>query len=302
MAGTNSKLRKAKEDKDDEFYTLYDDVKLELENYKTQLEGKIIYCPCDDYRESNFVKYLKDNFANLGLKKLISTNYDLGDGAWKYEYDGANEVIEKLQGNGNYRSSESSALRDSSDIIITNPPFSLWRDFYAWLKEKDKKFLILGHAVSIGNAFLVSDAFNKKIWTGYTKLNNSMPFLYGPKKEIKTVNCSWYTNLDVSRGPSLEFTKDYYADPSHYERYDDYDAINVDSLRDIPYNYYGNMGVPVGILCFWPFDSDKFELLDAQKYKTNRVKPLPSQYNPSLHHAHISGKKKFMRIMIKLKK
>ena len=129
----NSNLNKAKAAKNDEFYTRYEDIEKEVINYTDHLKGKIIYCPCDDYRWSNFVKYFKDNFNKLELKGLVATNYDIGKGAWKYEYDGSTENIQRLEGDGDFRSEECTKIKDSCDIVITNPPFSLFRDFIKWL-------------------------------------------------------------------------------------------------------------------------------------------------------------------------
>lgn len=129
----NSNLHAAKRAKNDEFFTRYEDVEKEVSNYKDQLKGQIIYCPCDDYRLSNFVKFFVDHFKEYGLKKLISTNYDIGEGSFKYVYDGNTESIEELSGNGDFRSEECTKIKNECDIVITNPPFSLFRDFVYWL-------------------------------------------------------------------------------------------------------------------------------------------------------------------------
>lgn len=129
--GNNQHLHNAKRAKNDEFYTRYEDIEKELSHYTDQLQGKIVYCPCDDFRWSNFVKYFKDNFQRLGLRELIATNYDIGDGAYEYYYNGESEVSFKVSGTGSYR--EHNDLRDKCDIVITNPPFSLFRDFIKWL-------------------------------------------------------------------------------------------------------------------------------------------------------------------------
>lgn len=130
----NACLHKAKKAKNDEFYTRYEDIEKEMVHYTEHLKGKVIYCPCDDYRWSNFVKYFKDNFERYGLKKLIATNYDIGDGAWKYTYDGVTETADRMEGNGDFRSDESTKIMQECDIVITNPPFSLFREFVKWLE------------------------------------------------------------------------------------------------------------------------------------------------------------------------
>lgn len=132
----NKNLHSAKKAKNDEFYTQLEDIEKELACYDVEnFKGQVIYCPCDDYRFSNFVKCFKNNFEYLGLKKLIATNYDIGDGAWKYEYDGENETISKLEGNGDFMSEECTKIKEECDVVITNPPFSLFRQFIKWLYD-----------------------------------------------------------------------------------------------------------------------------------------------------------------------
>lgn len=130
---SNTHLHKAKKAKADEFYTRYTDIEKEVSHYRDQLEGKWVYSPCDDYRWSNFPKYFKDNFHHYGLKRYTCTNYDLGDGAYRYDYDGETETITPLQGNGDFRSEECTQIMKDCDIVITNPPFSLFRAFIKWL-------------------------------------------------------------------------------------------------------------------------------------------------------------------------
>ena len=136
----NKNLIEAKKAKNDEFYTRYEDIEKEVIHYKDQLEGRIVYCPCDDYRWSNFPKYFKDHFQEYKLKRLICTNYDIGDGAYRYDFDGVNEVVEELKGNGDFRSEECTRIKDLPGVVvITNPPFSLFRAFIAWLREDENK-------------------------------------------------------------------------------------------------------------------------------------------------------------------
>lgn len=136
--GKNKNLLEAKQAKNDEFYTRLEDIAKEVVHYKDKLEGRVVYCCCDDYRWSNFVKYFKEHFQEYKLKKLIATNYNIGDGAYKYEYDGVNETVTKLQGNGDFRSDECTKIKDSEGVIvITNPPFSLFREFINWLREDE---------------------------------------------------------------------------------------------------------------------------------------------------------------------
>ena len=137
MRNNNSNLHAAKRAKNDEYYTRYEDIEKELNHYKEQFEDKWVYCPCDDYRYSNFVKYFKDNFQELKLKHFTATNYDIGKGAYRYDYDGAGEIIITLEGNGDFRSDECTKIKNECDIICTNPPFSLARQFFAWMKGEE---------------------------------------------------------------------------------------------------------------------------------------------------------------------
>lgn len=140
----NSSLNKAKAAKNDEFYTRYEDIEKELVHYGEYLKGKWVYSPCDDYRWSEFKNYFVTNFSELGLRRYTCTNYDIGDGAWRYDYDGSGETITRLDGNGDFRSEECTKIKDECDVVITNSPFSLFRDFIYWLdggtfKNKDGK-------------------------------------------------------------------------------------------------------------------------------------------------------------------
>ena len=132
MGRSNACLQRAKREKNDEFYTRYEDIEKEIKNY--DLKGMRVYCPCDDYRWSNFVKYFKDNYEKLGITGLVATNYDIGDGAWKYTYDGSTETVARLEGNGDFNSEECTKIKDEEcDIVVTNPPFSLFREFFKGL-------------------------------------------------------------------------------------------------------------------------------------------------------------------------
>ena len=139
MPGNNSNLLKAKKAKNDEFYTRLTDIEKEVIHYWPKLKGRIVYCCCDDYRWSNFTKYFKDHFKEIGLKRLIATNYNIGDGAYRYDFDGVNEVVEKLKGNGDFRSEECTRIKDMPGVVvISNPPFSLMAQFIDWLREDER--------------------------------------------------------------------------------------------------------------------------------------------------------------------
>ena len=138
MPGNNRNLLKAKQAKNDEFYSRYEDIEKEVIHYWPKLKGRIVYCPFDDYRWSNFVKYFKDHFQEIGLKRLIATNYDIGDGAFRYDYDGEKETVERLKFNGDFRSEECTKIKDMEGVVvISNPPFSLFREVIDWLREDE---------------------------------------------------------------------------------------------------------------------------------------------------------------------
>lgn len=130
---SNANLHNAKRAKNDEFMTMLEDIEKEMVHYVEHFKDKWIYSPCDDYRMSNFVKYFKDNFKEFGLRHYTATCYDIGNGAWRYDYDGEKETITALEGDGDFRSDECTKIKDNCDIIITNPPFSKWRDFIKWM-------------------------------------------------------------------------------------------------------------------------------------------------------------------------
>lgn len=130
----NTNLHNAKRARCDEFYTMYEDIENEVQYYTDKLANQWVYCPFDDYRFSNFVKYFKDNFNTLQLKHLTATNYDIGDGAYRYDYDGKEEIITELEGNGDFMSDECTKIKDECDIVISNPPFSRFRDVIKWLQ------------------------------------------------------------------------------------------------------------------------------------------------------------------------
>lgn len=226
----NTNLTNAKKAKNDYFFTLLKDVEKEVSQY--DLKGKVIYCNCDDYRYSNFVKYFNDNFEKLEIKKLIATNYDMGEGAFVYEYDGVNELVQELNGNGDFRSPECITYLQESDVVITNPPFSLFREYIKQLMDYNKKFLVIGNS----NAFTYKEIFplikEGKIRTG----KNYVKEFKQPDGTFKKFgNICWFTNLETHKADNpIELVEKY--DPKKHLPYDNYCAINVDKVVDIPYD------------------------------------------------------------------
>lgn len=285
----NKNLHKAKDSKKDEFYTQLADIERELKHYKKHFKNKVVYCNCDDPRISNFFHYFSYNFEKIGLKKLITTcyknqNIDLfskndSEKAIYLEYEGdkngnyipdLNEIdIKHLNGDGDFRSKESIELLKEADIVVTNPPFSLFREYVAQLIEYDKKFIIVGHQNAISYREIFKLIKENKLWLGYGFKGGAAHFINkhyedyaaaGDHKEgmIRVSGVSWFTNLDISkRHEDLILYKKY--TPEEYPRYENYDAINVDKTKDIPIDYKGAMGVPITFLD--KFNPEQFEII-----------------------------------------
>lgn len=257
----NNNLNKAKQEKNDEFYTLLSDIEKELKNYKQHFEGKTVYCNCDDPVESNFWVYFDMNFDLLKLKSLVSTHYDTENEAYKLELkrdENGNKIgpfKTIIGGNGDFRSKESIEILKQSDIVVTNPPFSLFRSYVDQLMEYNKKFLIIGSM----NAIKYKEVFplikNNEIWLG---CNNVKEFLQPDGTIKKFGNICWFTNLEhFKRNEELILFEKYYDyydketgelkpyKENKYPKYDNYNAINVNSTADIPYDFDGIMGVPI---------------------------------------------------------
>jgi hypothetical protein len=314
---SNKNLHQAKNNKKDEFYTQLSDIANELRHYKHHFKDKVVYCNCDDPRVSNFFHYFAYNFEHLGLKKLITTCFKNQDAdlfsenesekAIYLEYTGdknGNKVpdieeigVHKLKGDGDFRNPESIELLKQADIIVTNPPFSLFREYVAQLVEYDKKFIIVGHQ----NAITYKDIFKlikeNKIWLGYGFKGGAGHFINnqyedyataGDHKEgmIRVSGVHWFTNLDIDkRHEDLILFKKY--NPIEYPTYDNYDAINVDKTKDIPMDYEGTMGVPITFLD--KYNPDQFEIIKFRKGDDNKD-------------LTINGKSPYFRIIIKNKK
>lgn len=262
----NNNLKKAKAGKNDEFYTELTDIEKELRHYKDHFKGKVVFCNCDDPRVSNFFHYFSYNFENLGLKKLITTCYknqnrDLfsdhkSDKAIWLEYDGAKsgdkvpdpeEIgINHLNGDGDFRSPESIELLKQADIVVTNPPFSLFREYVAQLIDYGKKFLIIGNINAISYKECFEAIKENKMWLGY---NSARHFRIPDGTLYETARSFWYTNLDIrKRHEEIILYKTYYGNESVNSKYDNYDAININKTSDIPIDYKGIIGVPITFL------------------------------------------------------
>ena len=296
----NGRLKEAAKNKYDEFYTQLADIENELYNYEKHFKNKVIYCNCDDPRVSKFFHHFSYGFEYLSLKKLISTCYknqnpDLFsrhdcEKAISLEYEGdksgsnvpdAEEIgIKKLTGDGDFRSPESIELLQQADIVVTNPPFSLFREYVAQLMKYKKQFIIIGNK----NAITYKETFQlikeNKIWLGNQPMGQDMLFdvtesfaqvLVTTKKEgsaykiidgvVKGRSPSvWFTNLDIAkRHEDLIIYQTYKGNEDDYPKYDNYDVINVDKTKNIPMDYAGAMGVPISFLD--KYNPDQFEIL-----------------------------------------
>lgn len=335
----NKNLNNASKAKEDEFYTQLTDIETELQHYKKQFENKSVFCNCDDAYESNFFKYFVINFNKLGLKKLTTISYvsppvsqmqsilfdddKIKKHAFKIEItsvedfnnDMANllnveylllnnkNVKTLLKNNGDFRSYESIEILKKSDIIVTNPPFSLFKEYIMLLIESGKRFLIIGNQ----NAITYKDIFpliqSNKLWLGYKSgdMTFVVPDYYKERSTRFWIdengthwrsmgNICWFTNMDtIKRHKMLTLYKKY--TPEEYPKYDTYDAINVNKISDIPYDYEGIIGVPITFMD--KYNPNQFEIIGLDRY----VKDNPN-YG---HRFKINGKEKYARILIKHK-
>ena len=233
----NENLHRAKEAKNDEFYTQLSDVAEELRHYKEHFKGKVVFCNCDDPTSSAFWKYFHLNFEHLGLKKLIATHYDKEKPTYKMEYEGGDDndieigIKTPLEGNGDFRNQECIDLLKEADIVVTNPPFSIAReDFIPQLFEYKKKFLIIGDLNWATYKIIFPLLKNNEMWMGYSAVKE---FLQPDGTIKKFGNKLWFTNLDIKkRHEKLILWKNYTS--AEFPRYDNYDAINVDKVSNIP--------------------------------------------------------------------
>lgn len=315
--------------KNDEFYTQLSDIEVETVYYRNYFEGKTIFLNCDDPEMSNFWKHFSYNFDFLGLKGLISTHYTYGDDegpAYMLRYEsqsGSNKakiVKKELKGDGDFRSKECIELLEEADIVITNPPFSLWREYLSQLIEYDKKFLILGNF----NAITYQDVFplfkNNKLWLGVTRQGSGSMWFRVPHNapdksgqriddlgnKYQTIgSTAWFTNMDhKARHEEMVLTRFYEGNEDQYPKYDNYDAIEVKPLKNMPMDYEGIMGVPITFI--GKYNPDQFEILGSRRYAKSEA--LLDVYTGDVvppekdKKTTINGKETYDRIFIKNKK
>lgn len=320
---SNDFLRKAKKNKNDEFYTQMIDIERELKHYKNQFKGKIVYCNCDDPTKSNFYKFFAKNFHNLGIKKLISSCYVENDinifnfkknnliNGFYYEYTGEKEEtliptkddVIFFNGDGDFRSQESIELLKSADVVVTNPPFSLFREHIDQIIKYNKEFLVIGNINAITYKNIFNLIQNNDAWMGVNMGRGISGFivpqhyeLYGTEttidddgnRIISTNNNLWLTNLDnKKRHTDIILTQKYEGNEDKYPKYDNYDGINVNRTLDIPKDYKGAMGVPITFL--HKFNPDQFEIIKFRKGNDNKD-------------LSVNGKCPYFRILVRNKR
>lgn len=324
----NKTLRSAKTKKNDEFYTQLTDIEKELKHYKNHFKDKVVYCNCDDPRVSNFFHYFSFNFEKLGLKKLITTCYknqsaDLfssndKESAIYLEYNGdknGNNVpdieeigIHHLEGDGDFRSKESIELLKQADIVVTNPPFSLFREYISQLIKFEKKFIVVGSQNAITYKEIFELIKDNKIWLGVDN-GGTKWFKVPDHYEIKTKtrikeqdgekyfsmgNVVWYSNLETSkRNQELILYKNY--NELEFPFYDNYNAINIDKVSEIPIDYDGYMGVPITFI--YKYNPKQFQLFGIMNTGEENI---GIRYENTEHgRPLVNGVEKYLRIIIK---
>jgi len=316
---SNKNMHTAKRAKNDEFYTQMPDIERELIHYREHFRDKVVYCNCDDPRSSEFFKYFAIYFNVLGLRKLITTNYKPNEQASKIEITAVEDLtgdgrigledveyllehdedsLVLLEGDGDFRSEECVALLEEADIIITNPPFSLFREYVPQLIEYDKRFLIVGSINAITYKEIFPLLKENRMWLG-VNANKTMEFrlpdsyLKWSKVDVegnkygKVPGITWYTNLEHGRREEELLLYKRYT-PEEYPQYDNYDAINVNRTADIPYDYFDIMGVPITF--FTKYNPEQFEIVGQMA--TTKVTGFNFGY------PYIGGKKKYARVLI----
>ena len=352
-----AKLNNAKIAKNDEFYTQYEDIQKEINAYIEYNPGvfknKVVLLPCDDPEWSNFTKFFAQNFERFGIKKLISTSYAMESKNFKYPYqislfESESPQFDKektethgkiftltrenkragkiniddlewsyLEGDGDFRSDEVKALRDEADIIVTNPPFSLYREFINWIFEKQKQFLVIGNknCVTYKEIFALIKA--NKLWSGKTEWSGGLWFETKDSNDIdkvinginmKNVSSVWFTNLEhgrrhqplqlMSMADNLKYSKHKEIRENGYQKYDNYDVINVPYTDAIPNDYNEVMGVPISFL--EKYNPNQFKILgmSASAGYNYEIVGIPFLGEKDARPL-INGKNTFARIFIK---
>jgi modification methylase ecoRI len=330
----NKQLTGAKKAKKDEFYTQLVDIEAELKHYRGHFVGKTVLCNCDDPRMSNFFYYFVLNFHFLGLKKLITTCYknqnpdlcseNISEQAVYLVYEGEDigippnptiaGLVRPLEGDGDFRSKECIAFLEEADIVVTNPPFSLFREYVAQLIKYDKKFIIIGNINAVTYKEIFPLIQRDQVWLGPSihsgdrefEIPSSYPLEAAGsrtddegRRYIRVKGVRWFTNLDFpQRHEELTLYKKY--SPEGDPHYDNYDAINVDKVADIPCDYDGVMGVPITYLD--KHNPDQFEILDANDFIIRDQAPKKPHGLIKDKDGYVMGRIVYARILIRKRK
>lgn len=275
----NSTLHAARRAKNDEFYTCLEDIENELRHYRSYFAGKTVYLPCDDPATSNFWFYFEQNFDALGLARLVATHYTPGDRSWRREITrhdfGKMHDLTRLDGDGDFRSPECVALLDESDVVVTNPPFSLFSEFVALMVEHNRDFLILGNQNALTYPTIWPLIETGRMWLG-TVTNKTLQFAVPDhytapddapldrhgRRLVKVPAISWFTTIDhPKQHEDIPLYKTY--TPDAYPTYVNYPAIEVAKVAEIPADYEGVMGVPITFL--GKHNPDQFEIVGQSR-------------------------------------
>lgn len=309
----NNNLHSSRSSKSDEFYTQISFIENELKHYKPYFKGKTVFCNCDDPEWSNFWKYFQLNFYELGLKKLISTHYEEEKPSYRMDIISNDKgeqfgipdyITTPLKQNGDFRSPECIEILKEADIVITNPPFSLFREYVAQLMEYKKDFIIVGNQNAITYREILPLIMANKIWLGYNSGHFwfRVPDYYEEKKTDFKIdedgvkwrrmgNICWFTNIDIEKRHEEMLLYHNYT-PEKYPKYDNYDAIEVSRTAEIPCDYYGVMGVPITFMD--KHNPEQFEILGDSRYHDGQT--FSDDINV------INGKTLYRRLLIRRKR
>lgn len=334
----NDNLHKAKRAKADEFYTQLSDIENECKHYWEHFKGKTILCNCDDPRVSNFFRYFSLKFEDLGLKKLIATCYKsnkiemfsqqnsekavyieyYGDKNGNRQVDDNELEVKELQGDGDFRSAECIELLKEADIVVTNPPFSLFREYVAQLVAFEKKFLIIGNKNAITYKEIFKLIKENKMWIGSMPMSNDLLFRLPKEASEELVNTKkqgsayrivngevlgrsssiWFTNLDhKKRHEELILYKNY--TPEEYPKYANYNVIEVSKTAEIPMDYDGVMGVPITFMD--KYNPEQFEIIGMAEDNGKGLSGEAAEWDRLNPHCIINGKAMYKRIFIRKK-
>ena len=325
IMANNLKLRSAQREKKDEFYTTRQDIEAEMWHYEKYFEGKTVYCNCDDPVSSEFWQFFRRNFKAYKLKRLIATHYEPDDKNYAYFLDLSQDtngdgvidwndepVVTQLPCNGDFRSAACIDLLKQADVVVTNPPFSLWREYVAQLMEYGKDFIIIGNVNALSYKEIFPYIKENRLWIGASIHSGDRKF-YVPddypfdaagcgvdedgRRFIRVKGVRWFTNIDIpQRHEKLDLRGNYYKS-SLYPKYDNYDAINIDKTSEIPVDYSGVMGVPITFLD--KYSPDQFEIIDG----IGRYSVLHNEETKRAgkYLSMVDGKAKYFRVVIKHK-